>query len=152
MTVFPESPEVDDTYTVNGREFIYDASGRWMPNWGGGSGVEALPTFSDIGNAGSSKTVTVTDADVQSLTLNSATLTLTLSGTPASGEVNWMVLRLVHDNTTSSRTVVWPAAMLWENDTEPFLPTTDADAISTFSILTLSDGTRIGYHTGNFFP
>lgn len=110
------------------------------------------PSYAALGNGGTSKTIDIMAADVQTLTLNQSTCTLTFTGTPAADTVRWFVLRLVHDGTTSSRTVVWPAGTLWVNGTAPFLPTTLADAVAMVSFLTLPDGTLHGFHTGNFYP
>lgn len=151
MPLFPESPEVNDTHTVKGREFIYDSSGRWMPNWGG-TGAAAMPTVTSLGNAGSALEINRMAADVQRLTLNSASCTFTFSAdVPASGEVFTTTLVVKHDGTTSSRAIVWPT-LRWDNATAPFTPTTTANAESWVSLVVESDGTTTGFHGGNYYP
>lgn len=107
-------------------------------------------TRSDLGNGGAAKTVNINDADVQRLTLNNATCTLTFTGDPSAGFVRHWELHLVHDATTSSRAVSWPADVKWPSGATPTLLATTNGAVALFRFTTLADGTHYGHHVGNY--
>lgn len=174
MGVLPSSPTPGDVFELNGREYIFDSSTRWLPKFdtilrrgavnqlfsttfssvaaitvGGGSSV---PTITDHGTVTTSKAIDVQEADIQEMTLSSSSCAITFTNMPSSGEVAFTTLRIHHGTTTTARTVTWPAGILWENETEPFYPTVDADAFAVIEIMAESDGTITGFHAGNFFP
>lgn len=107
-------------------------------------------SYADQGNAGSAKTVDINAADVQELTLNSSTCTLTFTGDPSAGFVRHWELHLTHDATTSSRAVTWPSDVEWPGGTDPTLLATTANAVALFRFTTRSDGIHFGEHVGNY--
>lgn len=148
---FPASPEVNDLHTEGAFEFIWDGK-RWAINSGTPSeGGSTVPTVVDLGNAGTSKTIDITAGDIQKLTLNSSSCTISFTGTPAAGTADETILHIVKDNNTTARAVVW-SGVEWPNDTAPFLATTTANAEAFISVITLPSGARRAMHAGNFFP
>lgn len=131
------------TITVN------DASDTITIASSGGGGGSSAPTVLARGNATTAITFDVTAADIQTATLNSSACTISFTGTPSAGTARWMVLHLQHDNTSNARAITW-SGISWNNGSAPYTPEIQANAVSTFSILTLPSGTRYGYHTANF--
>lgn len=112
--------------------------------------LEDTSSFSDLGNAGTTKTINCTTAAVQQITLNQSSVTFTFSGAPAAGYVRRWRLHTKHDATSSARAIVWPAALKWVGGTTPTTLTTSNGAVAIFDFTTLADGTTYGQHVGNF--
>ena len=108
-------------------------------------------TYLDQGNAGVAKTVNINDADVQLLTLNSATCAITLTGDPAAGFVRRWELHLEHDATTDARAATWPADVRWPGGTAPTLADT-AGIVVRCRFLTRDDGIHFGEIVGTYTP
>lgn len=88
----------------------------------------------DNGNSGASATIDYTTGNKQKITLtDNATLSFTAPG----GACN-LILKLVQDG-TGSRTVTWPAAVIWPGGSAPTLTTT---AGATDMISFYYDGTN----------
>lgn len=153
---FPENPDPGDTHTENGRDWVRDTKGRWVPSGvltvttGGGGGE--VPTYIDHGNVTTTKTIDVTAASHQMITLTSSSCALTFSGTPASGEVNECVLIVKKDNNSTARAVTYTNAPEWPNDTAPFVEGLTANAETYIQVITYSDGRRRGFPAGVHFP
>lgn len=107
-------------------------------------------SYSDLGNAGTAKTINGNDADVQKLTLNSALCTLTFAGTPTIGYVRRWELHITHDATTSDRELSWPGTIRWPSGVAPTLLATTANAVGIIRFVTRDDGVTFGQHIGNY--
>lgn len=109
----------------------------------------AAMLFLDHGNAGTTETIDLGDAEVHRLTLN-ANCTLTLTGATAligSDTVSWgVVVELVQDG-TGGRTVTWPGSV--DFGTADDQPDTTASTMTVFVLQTDDGGTTWqGYPIG----
>jgi hypothetical protein len=111
--------------------------------------IDSLPV-EDHGNAGAALTVDLSSSAVHIITLTAATLALTLTDAVPDDTVKRSILFLVHDATTSSRAVTWPAAMRWPGGTAPTLNATTANAINVIEVLSRDDGIHFGFTHGNY--
>jgi hypothetical protein len=116
------SPTIDDGIDVQG----------WTM---GGT----LRRYSAVGNSGESQTITFSDYDKFSLTLNAATVTIDLNEFPASGVDRGLLVILTQDG-TGGRAVTWSDSAAMDK-----APTLNTAAGATTAILfsTLNGGTNI---------
>jgi len=88
----------------------------------GSVGAEGIITFNeeyDNGNSSSSATIDWSSYQKQKITLTAATVTLTFTAPVGVGN---FLLKVVQDG-SGSRTVTWPAAVLWPGGSAPTLST-----------------------------
>lgn len=90
--------------------------------------------FNNVGNSTGATAINFTSGNLQSLTLT-GNITATFSNLKNGGAYT-LILK---QDATGSRTVTWPASMLWAEGTAPTL-TTDANGIDTVSFI--YDGTN----------
>lgn len=106
-----------------------------------GADAPAL-TYSDHGSTGATETVDASAADIHRLVADSATVTLTLSGWPASGTPAVIRLWLEQDG-TGGRDWAFPAAVTWGDAGEPDWTTRGASAIDLVDLQTVDGGTTV---------
>jgi hypothetical protein len=98
-------------------------------------------TLNNVGNSSTAVTVNWNDSNIQLVTLTgNATLTFT---NPASGG---RYVLIVKQDATGSRTVTWPAAVLWSGGSAPTLTTT-ASKVDVISFL--YDNVNSKYYAGS---
>jgi len=85
----------------------------------GAEGIIAFNEEYDNGNSSSSATIDWSSYQKQKITLTAATVTLTFTAPVGVGN---FLLKVVQDG-TGSRTVTWPAAVLWPGGSAPTLST-----------------------------
>lgn len=149
---FPAGATVGDLWTEGGIRRRWDSK-RWSTYdnavaTGGGT----VPTFTDHGNVTTTKTIDVTAASYQRITLTSSSCAITFSGTPSAGQIASCVLIIKKDNNATVRAVTWANAPEWPNDTAPIIEGQTANVETSIQIDTYSDGTRRGYPAGVHFP
>lgn len=98
--------------------------------------------YQDHGNTGSTETVDASAADVHRLVANAATVTLTLSGWPASGTPGIVRLWLEQDG-TGGRDWVFPGSVDWGDDGEPDWTERSAGEIDIVDLMTVDGGTVV---------
>jgi hypothetical protein len=102
------------------------------------------------GNTGATETVDLANGNAHDLTLDAATVTLTLTA-PVSGVQNSVMLYLRQD-ATGSRLVSWPSSVKWPSGVAPTLATTGLD-VNVVKLVTLDGGTNwFGHHYGAYTP
>lgn len=107
----------------------------------GAAGADAPAlTYQNHGNTGATETVNASTANVHRLVADSATVTLTLSGAPASGTVGIVQLYLEQDG-TGGRDWVFPGSVVWGAVGEPEWTTRAASAIDLVTLETVDGGT-----------
>jgi hypothetical protein len=99
-------------------------------------------TYLDKGNVGSTETVDVTDADIQRLVADAATVTLTLTGWPASGTPAIVRLWLEQDG-TGGRDWAFPAEVDFGDPGEPDWTTRAGGAVDLVDLTTVDGGTTV---------
>lgn len=102
---------------------------KWDSTGGNYAGNHAVGEF-DNGSEAVNFTIDWNKGNVQKVTLGATPLTITFSN-PKSGGVYTLI---VAQDATGSRTVVWPAAVVWPGGTTPTLTTT-ANHIDMFTFL-----------------
>lgn len=102
-------------------------------------------TLNAAGNITGSVTVDYTNGNHYEGTLT-GNVTFTFSNPPATGRVGVLVLYLKQDG-TGSRTVTWPASVVWSGGTAPTLTTT-ASKTDIFTFITRDAGTTWAGFTG----
>lgn len=108
----------------------------------GADGADAPPlTYEDHGNTGATETVDASAADVHRLILNAATVTLTLSGWPASGTP--ALIRLWIERTSGGEDLVLPGAVDFGDPGEPDWTSRSAGAIDIVDLMSTDGGTTI---------
>ena len=117
--------------------------GTWATPAGGGSAVTPTngggETYFDAGNGSTAITLDLANGNVQKVTLNAASCTITLTG-PAAGAMRAMTL-LVFQDATGSRTITWPASVKWGLSGTPVL-STGAGKMDIISLFTVDGGTN----------
>lgn len=114
----------------NMEQGIEDADGR----------LDAIDGISNIGNSGSSRTLTAGGGNgtAKLLTLNAnCTFTFVYSGN--GGEIRTLELILTQD-ATGSRTATWPSSVKWASGTPPTLSTV-AGSVDRLVFVTYNGGT-----------
>lgn len=107
----------------------------------GPTGADAPPlSYLDHGNTGSTETVDASAADVHRLVANAATVTLTLTGAPASGTPAIIQLWLEQDG-TGGRDWAFPGSVVWGPGGEPTWTDRGAGDIDLVSLETVDGGT-----------
>lgn len=107
----------------------------------GADGADAPPlTYLDHGNTGSTETIDASAADVQRLVLNAATVTLTLTGAPASGTPCVIRLWLEQDG-TGGRDIAWPGSVDFGVAGEPDWTTRGSGDVDLVDLMTVDGGT-----------
>jgi hypothetical protein len=94
-------------------------------------------TYSDHSNTGSTETIDASAADVHRLVLNAATVTITLTGWPASGTYKTIRVLAVQDG-TGGRVFSWPGTVV-----NPPTLSTGASTIDEFDLETWDGGTTV---------
>lgn len=84
-------------------------------------------------------TVDFNNGNHAQITLTANLTTLTISNPPASGTVGMMMLYISQD-ATGSRTLTWPASVIWAGGTAPTVTTT-ASRTDIFTLITRDGGT-----------
>jgi hypothetical protein len=92
-----------------------------------------------VANTGSAYTIDLSVTNSFELTLT-ANCTFTISNPPASGKLGSITLFLKQD-ATGSRTVTWPASVIWPGGTAPTLTTT-ASHVDVIVLTTTDGGTH----------
>lgn len=111
-----------------------------------GAAADESLTYQDHSNTGASETVDASAADVHRLVLDSATVTLTLTGAPAAGTPGLIRLQLVQD-ATGGRLVSWPGSVIWAGDGSAPTLQTAGDAVDVVDLETEDGGTTwLGIH------
>ena len=90
----------------------------------------------DNGTKADDFTLDLNNGQKQTVVLNAVSMTITLTAPPGPGN---FLLKLVQDDTTGSRTVIWPGSVLWVDGTAPTLSTA-TDAIDVIALY--YDGTN----------
>lgn len=111
-----------------------------------GAAADESLTYQDHSNTGASETVDASAADVHRLVLDSATVTLTLTGAPTAGTPGIVRLQLVQD-ATGGRLVSWPGSVIWAGDGSAPTLQTAGDAVDVVDLETEDGGTTwLGIH------
>lgn len=101
------------------------------------------------GNTGATETVDLANGNAHDLTLDAATVTLTLAATAAG--VQCELYLYLHQDASGSRLVSWPGSVQWPT-AAPILATTALD-MDLVRLVTLDGGFNwFGYHFGNYTP
>jgi hypothetical protein len=104
--------------------------------------VASVPTYQDHGNTGSTETVDASLADIHRLVANAATVTLTLTGWPASGTPGIVQLWLEQDG-TGGRLWAFPGAVSWGDAGVPDWSTRSGGVVDLVKIETINGGTTV---------
>lgn len=115
VKTFSSSPIVPSpTSSTQIANKTYVDSSTISPTNGGGE------TYYDNGNSGAAATISLTNGNIQKITLTAAcTITLT---SPPSGTYRSLML-FVFQDATGSRTITWPASVHWGTSGVPVLST-----------------------------
>jgi hypothetical protein len=107
----------------------------------GAAGADAPAlVYLDHGNTGSTETVDASVADVQRLVANAATVTLTITGAPASGTPGVVQLWLEQDG-TGGRDWVFPGSVDWGSVGEPTWTDRAGGDVDLVNLETVDSGT-----------
>jgi hypothetical protein len=99
--------------------------------------IQTTETVEAYGNSGSSVAVTTASGNIWTITLNSATVTITLAGSGNAGVAEALTLYLTQDS-TGSRSASWPGSVTWLSGGQPALNPTPGSL--TVIILETLDG------------
>jgi len=125
------------TGTADGTTYLR-GDGTWATPAGGGAAVTPTngggETYYDAGNGSTAITLDLANGNVQKVTLNSASCTVTLTS-PAAGAMRSLTL-LVFQDGTGNRLITWPGTVKWGVAGPPVLSTAAAkmDIISLFTV------------------
>lgn len=130
------------TGTANSTTYLR-GDGTWATPAGGGGGVTPTngggETYYDAGNGSTAITLDLVNGNVQKVTLNAASCTVTLTS-PAAGAMRAMTL-LVFQDGVGSRTITWPGSVKWGIAGAPVL-STGASKMDMVSLFTVDGGTN----------
>lgn len=102
-----------------------------------GASITSYTEVVTTANTGASYAIDLSTARVFDLTLT-ANCTFSFSNIPASGCTS--ITLYLHQDATGSRTVTWPAAVIWPGGTAPTLTTT-ASHVDVIIMTTVNAGT-----------
>lgn len=134
VTVFNSTDEGEPAYK--------DDLGAVTPLRGVPGADAPATTYLDHGNTGSTETVDASAGDVQRLVADAATVTITLTGWPASGTPGVILLWLEQDG-TGGRDWAWPGAVDWGEAGEPTWTDRAGGEVDLVSLLTVDGGTTV---------
>jgi hypothetical protein len=124
---FPD-PEIDNTYTYNRVDYIYDGL-SWKPDK-----LEYFNTGKRVQSVGGILTLEVMTADYFDFELTEDT-TLVLTDHPEFLEAKTIGIRITSNSeyTSSNSSITWPSNIVWQSGSPPLIPDSDEYILLEFS-------------------
>jgi hypothetical protein len=148
---FPDSPSLNDTFTVGGKTWKWDGS-VWVSQGASISIPDPFKpqnyheTYTTASSSSGSLTIDTSSANVFQVTLTEDVTSTTFSNPPSSGTAYGMTVRVIQDST--ARTIAWPNSVDWSGGSAPAISTGNG-AVDVFVFFTTDGGTTwFGFLSG----